>query len=400
MLMGLMSEYIHKIQKEGWTASQFENELINLIKKYNQIRDSYLLIYASAVDKPVEEKIIVQDDYYIIHDLLKDKQHEKLDVYLETMGGSGEVAEEIVEFLHSKFKIISFVISGQAKSAGTIMALSGHEIFMTETGSLGPIDAQVKLGRSRFSAYDYMEWVNQKRQEAATAGKLNPFDAIMIAQITPGELTGVFHSLEYAKDLVIDWLPKYKFRNWQTTEDRGIKVTEEMKQKQAHGIASDLINHAMWRSHGRSIKIRDLKNLGLKINRIEDDPQLSDIVFRIQAVARMLFDMTGIFKIVATADEKIFKHFQRPGTASGPIPLPILQQSAAVMIDHKCPSCGKAHLLYAKLKKDPKVDKDMQAKGRIPFPPTQLITCICGTRIDLTPLKMDLEAKIGKKLII
>ncbi len=64
---------------------------------------------------------------------------------LETSGGSGEAAEEIVRFIHSKFDSISFVIAGQAKSAGTIMALSGHEIFMTDSGSLGPIDAQIRM---------------------------------------------------------------------------------------------------------------------------------------------------------------------------------------------------------------------------------------------------------------
>jgi hypothetical protein len=397
--MGLMSEYISKKTKEGWTVTNFEKELDRLIKEYNQITDSFLMIYASAVDKPVEEKNLVQDDYYIIHDLLKDKPHGKLDVFLETLGGSGEVAEEIVEFIHRKFSLISFIISGQAKSAGTILALSGNEIYMTETGSLGPIDAQVKVGRSRFSAYDYIEWVEGKRKEAAEIGKLNPFDAVMIAQITPGELKGISHSLEYAKDLVIEWLPRYKFQNWHKTEERGITVTPEMKKTQANKIARELINHARWRSHGRSIKIRDLHDLGLKINRIEDNPQLSEIVFRIQTVIRLLFDMTTIFKIIAVADEKIFKQIQPPAQLSGAIAPHLIKQSAVAEIDQKCPNCGKIHLLYAKFKKDPKIDMDMKAAGRTPFPTTQLINCPCGTRIDITPVKRDIEAKLGKKII-
>ena len=35
---------------------------------------------------------------------------------------------------------------------------------MTETGSLGPIDAQMRIGRSVISAYDYMEWVEEKKR--------------------------------------------------------------------------------------------------------------------------------------------------------------------------------------------------------------------------------------------
>jgi len=134
--MSLMKEYIDKIDKDGWQNINFQDELVRLIKEYNKITQRYLLIYASAIEKPIEEKVLIQDDYYIIHDILSHKKESKLDVYLETPGGSGEVAEEIVGFLHSNFEKVFFVISGQAKSAGTIMVLSGHEIYMTETGSL------------------------------------------------------------------------------------------------------------------------------------------------------------------------------------------------------------------------------------------------------------------------
>lgn len=58
------------------------------------------------------------------------------------------------------------MIAGEAKSAGTILVLSGDNIFMTDTGSLGPIDAQVRIGRSVVSAHDYKEWIDLKREEA------------------------------------------------------------------------------------------------------------------------------------------------------------------------------------------------------------------------------------------
>jgi len=41
-------------------------------------------------------------------------------MYIETPGGSGETAEEVVKFLSNNFDTISFVVSGEAKSAGTI----------------------------------------------------------------------------------------------------------------------------------------------------------------------------------------------------------------------------------------------------------------------------------------
>jgi hypothetical protein len=395
--MGLMNEYIQKI-KSGWQPKNFEDELLRLIKEYNKLRSSYLLVYSSAVNSPIDQKIIMQEDYYIIHDLLKDKSTENLDVYLETPGGLGEVAEDIVKLLHNKSQNVSFIISGQAKSAGTIIALSGHEIFMTETGSLGPIDAQIRIGRSVFSAHDYIEWVNKKRGAAAKSGKLNPFDAIMIAQITPGELSGVLHSLRYAQDLVVEWLPKYKFKNWNVTQDRQIPVTAKMKEKQARRIATELTKHSRWRTHGRSLKIQDLLDLGLIINRVEDNPKLADIVYRIQAVTRFLFDNTTSFKIFATVDEKIFRQAAQPKVFPGgpQIIQQQQQQPDAVNIDHKCQKCGTINKFYLKLRENPLIDQEMKKLGIKQFPINNKYSCKCGALHDLINIRQQIEANVIK----
>lgn len=221
-------------------------------------------------------------------------------MYIETPGGRGETAEEIVRYVREKFHEVNFVISGEAKSAGTIIALSGDNIMMTKTGSLGPMDAQVKVGRSVVSAHNYMEWINSTRDKAEKNKSLNPFDATMAAQISPGELKGVVHSLKFAQDLVKDWLVKYKFKNWKQTETQKKEVSPEMKEKRAEQIAQELSNHSKWKSHGRSLKIKDIESIGLKVNHIDNNPNLSELVYRIQTVCSLLFDMTTVFKIFAT----------------------------------------------------------------------------------------------------
>jgi ClpP class serine protease len=147
--MSLINEYI----KKKLSGRDLESELLKLISEYNKLRNTYLFVYAAAIGKPIPDVQLGQADFYVIHDLLIDKKgHDKIDVYIETPGGSGEAAEEIVKCLHNNFNTVSFVVSGEAKSAGTIIVLSGDEILMTETGSLGPIDAQMKIGRSVVSA--------------------------------------------------------------------------------------------------------------------------------------------------------------------------------------------------------------------------------------------------------
>ncbi len=83
---------------------------------------------------------------------------------------------------------------------------------------LGPIDAQVRIGRSTVSAFEYVEWMKSKRKEATKTGGLNPVDATMIAQITPGEYENVYHAQQFAVDKLKNWLPKYKFKHWSETE--------------------------------------------------------------------------------------------------------------------------------------------------------------------------------------
>jgi hypothetical protein len=391
--MSLMNEYINK----KLNGPQLELELLKLITRYNKLRNTYLFVYAAAIGKPIPEVQLEQGDYYIIHDLLRNKKDfNKIDFYIETPGGSGEAAEEIVKLLRSKFDNVSFIVSGEAKSAGTIIVLSGDEILMTETGSLGPIDAQVRIGRSVISAYDYMEWVDGKRKEANERGMLNPFDATMIAQITPGELGNVFHALEYAKDLVVDWLAKYKFKNWNLTETRKIPVTDDDKKERAQEIAKEFTNHSKWRMHGRSIKIKDLEEIGLKIIKIDEEQELADIIYRIQTVCKMLFYSTTTFKIFATQENKIFR---LGAPAGGPVKIPQKKSPDVVQIEIKCPRCNNNHKIYAKFSPNPQIDKDLKGKGFTSFPKDNKIICNCGFEIDLSGVKNQFEIQAGKKII-
>jgi hypothetical protein len=394
--MSLMSEYITK----GFGPIELQEELSKLISQYNTLRETYLLVYAAATEKPIPDSSLVQSDSYKIRDLLSSqKGRSKVDVYLETRGGSGETAEEIVRFLHQNFETVSFVVSGEAKSAGTIIVLSGDEILMTETGSLGPIDAQIRVGRSVVSAYDYIEWVEEKRKEAEKEGQLNLFDAKMIAQISPGELGAAFHAMKFAEDLVVDWLPKYKFKNWNITETRKLPVTDEMKASRARDIATKLIDRSKWRSHGRSIKIPDLESedIKLRITHVDDNPELAETVYRIQAVCHLLFDNTSNYKMFATKDYKMFKQAVMVGQ---PIRIPTGKQPDVVKIEQQCPKCGVKHRIYAMFAPNPQIDSDCRKKGLTPFPKDAKIKCACGFEIDLTGVKNQVEVVSGRKIIL
>lgn len=397
--MSFMKEYIDR----RLSVKDLEKELTLLMQRYNKLRNTYLFIYSAAIKKSIPQVALEQDDFYIIYDMLSKlpDTKKKIDFYIETPGGSGEAAEEIVRFLRKKFNHVSFVISGESKSAGTLIVLSGDEILMTDSASLGPIDAQVRIGRSVVSAHNYMQWIDEKRSEAAKTGALNPFDATMIAQISPGELIGVKHSLDFAERLVKEWLPKYKFKMWTVTKSRKIEVTDQMRQERADGIASKLTDHSEWLSHGKSLKIEDLNKIGLEIIRVDATPDISDTVYRIQTVLNLIFNNSTSFKIFATDKNRIFKQAVSARTSMDiPNSKKPGKPPSVATFEIKCDQCSETHKIYAKLVNDSKIDLDFQKKGFIPFPKDAKLKCRCGFEVDLMGIKNQIELDLGRKIII
>lgn len=394
-MAGILNEYIDK----RLSVNDLLKELDDLVRAYNTMTGRYLFVFSSDFTKGrrgVDDVALFQDDFYNIQDILRESSAKQIDFYLETPGGSGEAAEEIARFLHNKFDTVRFLICGEAKSAGTILAMSGNEILMTDSGSLGPIDAQVRIGRHTVSAYDYKAWVEGKRIEAAQNGKLNPFDAVMVAQISPGEIYGVYNSLEFATDLVKKWLVEYKFKNWSITSS-GRQVTQKMKVDRAKEVADFLCDHMTWRSHGRSLKIEDLRRY-LVIDRIDDNPTLADIVYRVNTVLRLIFSNSSIYKIYKTQDTFLSKTAMN-GVPNLPQPTPMMPGKKAspqavqnVELEIICPKCHKRHLIHGY------VNLSSQQIKALNLPVNPLVTdnntlvCDnCGFELDLKPVKNQLE---------
>lgn len=402
-MASILNEYISK----RFGLLDLQNELQRLIKLYNKHTGRYIFIYASDINKGRNRGIdvsLVQDDFYNIQDILRESEERKIDFYIETPGGSGEAAEEIAKFLRKKFEEVNFVIAGEAKSAGTILVLSGDNISMTDTGSLGPIDAQVRIGRSVVSAHDYKEWVDLKREEAAKTGSLNPFDAVIVAQVSPGELYGVINSLEFAKDLVKGWLEKNKFKNWTETKTKKIEVTPVMRKQRAHEVAEMFCDHTTWRTHGRSLKMEDLEEV-LLINRIDDDVHLADIVYRIKTVIRLILDSSTVYKLFFVDDLKISKTFTVSPGVNLPIPNPFPQtqqkhsQPDAVELDIQCPKCTKRHMINGYMDIDSQQIKTKNLPTNQNVKDNDILICDnCNFALDLKPIKNQVESQTRRKV--
>ena len=69
-------------------------------------------------------------------------RRENCALFLCTLGGDADVAYRIARALQQRYKKVIIYVCGMCKSAGTIIAIGAHEIVMSDSGELGPLDVQ------------------------------------------------------------------------------------------------------------------------------------------------------------------------------------------------------------------------------------------------------------------
>lgn len=169
--MGFYGEYIDR-KFGGDDLTQERKAQLRRIAAARGGRD--ILVYAADLTKggPAPTSI-TYEDLLPIRDQLSNLSGRKIDLILETAGGSGEVAEDIVRQLHDKYEEVGVIIPGWAKSAGTIIAMAGDEILMEPASALGPIDAQMMWQGKVFSADALLEGIKKIKDEVDSRGSLN-----------------------------------------------------------------------------------------------------------------------------------------------------------------------------------------------------------------------------------
>jgi len=330
-------------------------------------------------------------DILPVADLLKDLHGTSVDVILETPGGSGEVAEEIVRLLHDKYSDVAFIVPGWAKSAGTIMVMAGDEILMGSASALGPIDAQIGWQGKVFSADALIEGLEKIKREVEQTGALNKAYIPMLSNLSPGELQHAEDALEFAKDLVRDWLVRYKFKDWHVHTSTGKKVTEAERRKRAKEIADQLCDQRCWKTHGRSIRMQDLKDMGVRITDYTKLPELADAIDRYAALLRMTFD-SNIFKVLEDINHQVYRAVANPAIQRGKA-----LQADAEKADAEV-ECGKCHAKHT-VQIDLRPGLSLQ-DGRIGYPASNVLACPqCGNDIDLTEVRRQIEMMTKKSVV-
>jgi len=383
--MGLFTEYLDA----HLSFPDLSKERKRQLQRIADIRGRQVLVYAADLNAERSPTDIRFDDLQSVADQLTNLSGDKLDLVLETPGGSGEVAEDIVDLIRENFREFAVIIPGWAKSAGTLVAMGGDDILMGPSSAVGPIDAQLSWQGKRFSAGELLDGIEAIKKEAGE--NLNLAYIPILQGISPGELQRAQNALSFAKNLVSHWLETYKFKDWTVHSSSGDPVTEEERHQRADAVAEKLCAHDYWLTHARSIKIASLREMGLKVEDYSEDADLYDAITRYYNLLRMTFS-PGLYKLFETPSSQIYKFSGEAGQQQM-----VLSPANAEMVEAEveCPSCGEKNKVQANLGKA----QPLKA-GNAAFPSGNKLKCRnCKTEIDLTGLRRDVEAMTKKPIV-
>lgn len=272
--------------------------------------------------------------------------------------------------------------------------MAGDEILMEPASALGPIDAQIIYQGKQFSADAFIKGLDKIKEEVKDTGVLNKAYIPILQSISPGEIQNAENALEFAKRLVIEWLPKYKFKTWTEHSSTGQPVTQEERVALADEIANKLAKHSEWLTHGRSIKIEDLRAMKLKITDYSEQPELADAIRRYFVLLQMTFANTMVYKIFETPTSQIVR-FVVPQVQQVPGSLPVQVDLETAQIDVDCPNCKNKITVQANLNKAQPIEK-----GAIAFPQDNKLKCPnCAAEINVINIRQQIEAQSGKKIV-
>jgi hypothetical protein len=254
------------------------NELIEVeLKECNRRLGEHLSSDVLVLKSPIRFGLddIIRTEIENLHDRAdkNDVRPDSLTVIVETNGGYIEVVERIYNVFRKHYLIVNFIVPNYAYSAGTVLVLSGDEIYMDYYSVLGPIDPQMESENDRFvSGLGYLAKFDEllKAVNAApSADAVRAELAYLLKKFDPAELFDLDQARKHSEELLEEWLSKHKFKDWTESETTKRPITPSDRKARAKKIAETLGRPERWHSHGRGIGLRDLESDEIKLKIVD-----------------------------------------------------------------------------------------------------------------------------------
>ncbi|MFA5240494.1 MAG: hypothetical protein WC476_12415 [Phycisphaerae bacterium] len=297
------------------------NLRIKLIREIEQLTKRRLLVYVSDFRKPNND--INPEDKIGFSDLTENVDEPDVDILINSAGGSAEVAESLVGIIRSKYNSVRFAVPNSAKSAATLLCLSGNQLLMDHRSELGPIDPQISYptndGRKQEAVEDILEGFEETKKFLAEQGPAAiPAYVPLLSKYTIGLLKGCENAKELSATLAEKWLAEYMFKDGDDP-DKPKKVKEYFtSRKHTH-------------SHSRPILIDKCLELGMNVVdlRRDENKALASKLWQLWCLYALHFERSPVYKIYENSSGsslqfaiQVVKVPLPKGPPRGPIQLP------------------------------------------------------------------------------
>lgn len=206
-----------------------------------------------------------------------------LDLILQTPGGVPTAAEGIVEYLQAEFKgDIRVIVPYGAFSAGTLISCAAKSIILGKHSFLGPVDPQ--LGRD--ACLNIIKEFDMAREDVIANPDSLGYWQIRLRDYPSGIYMICKDAVALGDELLSKWLRRYMF-----AEESGKDLENKIRR-----IYRKLNSNN--NSHSRHFGYEFCKDLGLKVEQLEADANLQDLVLGVHHAMEFAVSENGLAKFI------------------------------------------------------------------------------------------------------
>ena len=266
-------EVLQELQNYKSSAADHAKRAVDYVRRnylkalHDHTQRNIIAYYSGYLSKPEIPSEINDEDkngfMMAVHKLERDKG---LDLILHTPGGSIAAVQSISDYLHKMFKDdIRVIVPQIAMSAGTMLACSCKCILMSKHSNLGPIDPHLR----GIPAYGVIAEFKRAWQEIKKdPAKISIWQPI-IGQYRPTFLSQCENAISWSNEFVERQLETVMFKS------------DPQAKKKAKQIVKQLTDYKKNKAHDRHIHADECIAMGLKIEMIEADQTLQDLVLTV-----------------------------------------------------------------------------------------------------------------------
>jgi ATP-dependent protease ClpP protease subunit len=276
-------QILNEIRTTGSTHDVLRRRFLAELHKHTG--RNTIIYYSGWLQKPNVPGTDVNDSdkngfMTVVHGLDRSKG---LDLLLHTPGGNPAATESLVDYLRQMFDTdIRAMVPQLAMSAGTMIACSARSIVMGKQSSLGPIDPQLGGVPAHGVVEEFKRAYDEIKADQAKIAIWQP----IIAKYHPTLMGECEKAIQWSDEMVKDWLVS------------GMLADADDPSATADSIIKDLGDHALMKSHSRHLSAQRCADMGLRVEMLEDDDRLQDLVLSVHHSCVHTLTSTPACKII------------------------------------------------------------------------------------------------------